>query len=110
MNYSTWMAEEAHGWATSEPSTDSSREAATEDGSSTSSSGNDPEALAAWSLLTDEEREKTTDGSTIVICDDNADLRQCVWLTFGLAEVLLSAALQILRKHPPAALRGHRVL
>jgi len=83
------MAEEAHGWVMSEPSSASSLEVAREDSnvSSAQSSENDPETLAAWTLLTDEEREKTTEGSTIVICDDNADLRECAVPTFVTPEV-----------------------
>ncbi|KAH7100384.1 hypothetical protein BKA62DRAFT_640120 [Auriculariales sp. MPI-PUGE-AT-0066] len=81
LRYGHWMAEEAHGWlSTDSVGLISSPNGHTQSGDGANGNGNgtvgesDP-SQTAWTLMSDDERERGIGGSTILVCDDNHDLR-----------------------------------
>jgi len=79
MRYGTWLAEEAHGWLSPEPARpmpSTATESLADEAALLSKTESEPETLGSWTLMTDEDREKSVEGSVILLCDDNADLRE----------------------------------
>ncbi|KAH7100383.1 hypothetical protein BKA62DRAFT_771650 [Auriculariales sp. MPI-PUGE-AT-0066] len=81
LRYGHWMAEEVHGWLPSDSAGQISGpdgQAQTWDNVKSTFSEVDP-SQTTWTLISDEEREKSLEGCTILVCDDNHDLRDyCV--------------------------------